>query len=221
MGYSSNLARAKEVPGEEAPVVEVERVIYPHLDRSIIEELKARGIRKVLSYGPLELPNGVRVLGKGKTGIVVLTEDLKALKIRRADSPKETLEIEAKIQARAEGVAPKVFDFGRNFILMEYVNGRHISRDDVDVLPKLVEKAHELDLRGIQHDELVRPWKNVLRDEGGNVYILDYDDASIRPNPRNVTSVLTAFGLVDLAKEYSRVKDIKYVLERLSRFFHA
>jgi len=64
-------------------VVEVERVIYPHSDRSIIEELKARGIRKVLSYGPMELPNGVRVLGKGKTGIVVLTEDLKALKIRR------------------------------------------------------------------------------------------------------------------------------------------
>ena len=163
----------------------------------------------------MELRRGLRALGKGKTGVVVLTEDFQALKIRRTDSPKEGLEIEAKIQLMAYPVSPTVYDFGRNFILMEFVKGRHITRQDRHSLPTLVEKAWELERAKVEHKELSRPWKNVILKEDGGVVILDYDSASVKESPKNVTSVLSAFGFGELARYYAKTRDLRYVLDQL------
>ncbi len=190
-------------------------MLYPYRSDEILKELKSRGITRVYSFGQTQLPNGVRVLGKGKTGVVVLTEDMRALKVRRPDSNKESLEIEAKIQSMAEGVAPKVYDYGKNFILMEYVPGRPLSREDVWALKRLVLKARQLELKSVEHGELSRPWKNVLVRSDGELYVLDFDDATVKPNPKNVTSVLSAFGLWEIARVYARTKDLSLVMRKL------
>lgn len=147
--------------------------------------------------------------------MVVLTEDFRALKIRRTDSPKEGLEIEAKIQLMAYPVSPRVYDFGKNFILMEFIKGRHITRQDLHVLPALVVRAWELEMAKVEHKELSRPWKNVVLKEDGTVVILDYDSASVKESPKNVTSVLSAFGFGELAKYYAKTRDLRYVLYQL------
>ncbi len=189
--------------------------IYPYYSEEIERELREHGIRKAYSFGSFEVKKGIRALGKGKTGIVVLTEDLKAVKIRRVDSPKESLEIEAKLQGLAFPVAPKVYDYGRNFILMDYIKGRHMTRQDINLLPTLVIKAWKLEGLKIEHKELSRPWKNVIVRDDGDLVVLDFDSATIKESPKNVTSVLSAFGLVELAKTYARTRDLGMVLDEL------
>ncbi|WP_062102627.1 RIO1 family regulatory kinase/ATPase [Sulfolobus acidocaldarius] len=135
----------------------------------------------------------------------------RVIKIRRTDSPKETLKIEAKIQQLAYPVSPKVYLYGENFILMEYIRGRHLTRqENIETIRKILMKARMLELKGIEHKELSRPYKNVLVNEK-DAYIIDYDSATIKPNPKNVTSILSWFKRYELAKMYS----LGYPLEKI------
>ena len=184
-------------------MVEVKRFIFPRYSREVETELESHDLKRAYSFGSTRLGN-LRVLGKGKTGVVVLVEGNMALKIRRVDSPKESLELEARLQLWAEGVAPKVFDYGRNFILMEFVPGRHLTRDESpEVLMDLLERARRLEELKIEHRELVHPWKNVLVTRE-RTYILDYDSASMRESAFNVNKILNAYGLHELARRYKR-----------------
>ncbi|AWS00670.1 hypothetical protein [Metallosphaera hakonensis] len=184
-------------------MVEIGNLIFPRHSREIEDELLSAGIRRAYSLGSTVLGK-YRVLGKGKTGVVVLTEDLLALKIRRVDSPKESMEFEARMQIRAGDVAPRVINYGRNFILMEYVRGRHLDyRESPETILDLIGRAFSLERVNLEHRELVHPWKNVLVTRN-RTYILDYDSVSIKERAYNVNKILNAFNLHDLAKAYKK-----------------
>lgn len=198
-------------------MVEIRNFIYPYFSREIEKELIEAGFEYAYSFGPKNLGK-VNVIGKGKTGIVVLVDKDKVLKIRRVDSPKESLELEAKIQIKAgEEIAPKVYSFGRNFILMEYINGRNLMKyEDKSVLIDLLYRTKMLEDKLIEHKELTRPWKNVLVTEN-RTYIIDYDSASIKEKPRNISKLLSNYlNRPDLALKYVRGEiSIKEIIEEL------
>ncbi|AWR97677.1 serine/threonine protein kinase [Acidianus sulfidivorans JP7] len=184
-------------------MVEVRNFIYPKYDENIEKELKSNGITHLFSYGPTKL-NNIRVIGKGKTGIVALIDDKKVIKIRRSDSPKESLELEAKFQEKACPSSPKIYSYGRNFIIMEYIqNSRILTRNDTSYLCDLLKRAKYLEEVKIQHEEISRPWKNVIVDDK-RTYIIDYDSASFKENPFNVNKILSAFGYTNLAIKYKK-----------------
>ncbi|MEM0194523.1 MAG: serine/threonine protein kinase [Metallosphaera sp.] len=184
-------------------MVEIREMIYPRYSKEIEEELNSEGIIRAHSFGKTRLGK-LSVLGKGKTGVVVLTEDGNALKIRRSDSPKESLELEARMQIMAGNAAPKVLKYGKNFILMEYVSGRHLEkREAISVLIDLINRAYFLEQAGLEHKELVTPWRNVLV-SGERTYIIDYDSVSLKERAFNVNKILNAFNLRDLARAYKR-----------------
>ncbi|XDF44496.1 serine/threonine protein kinase [Saccharolobus solfataricus] len=186
-------------------MVKISYFIYPTYSKEIEEELRKSGFDYAYSFGQKNIGK-LKVLGKGKTGIVVLVEQDKVLKIRRTDSPKETLEIEAKLQIKAgEEVAPRVYDYGKNFILMEYINGRNLTKSEKkETLIDLFKRARILEEKLIEHKELSRPWKNVMVTYD-RTYIIDYDSATVKEKPRNVTKLLSNYlNKRDLAIKYSK-----------------
>ncbi len=178
--------------------------IFPRFSREIEEELKEAGITHLLSAGKVKV-NNVIALGKGKTGVVALTPDLKVIKIRRTDSPKSSMEMECKYQRSAYPVSPKVFLCGKNFILMELADGRELSKKPFPEDLKLaLISARELEKLKVQHKELSRPWKNVIVNEN-KAFILDYDSATFKPEPKNVTKILSSIPeLRELGIKYSK-----------------
>ncbi|TRM79722.1 serine/threonine protein kinase, partial [Sulfolobus sp. D5] len=71
-------------------MVEIRHFIYPYYSAEIERELVQAGFTYAYSYGKTIIGR-LRVIGKGKTGIIALVEPNKVLKIRRTDSPKESL----------------------------------------------------------------------------------------------------------------------------------
>ena len=204
-------------PEKNAIMVKVREMIYPFYDERIEVELKEYGITEVYSFGDVQLGK-YRIIGKGKTGIVVYIGGGKVVKIRRADSPKESLKIEGKIQELAYPVAPKVYYYGNNFIVMDYIAGRHLEHNEkVEVIIKLLEAAKILEDKKIEHRELVRPYKNVLVSD--RVYVIDYDDASVKENPKNVTSILSWLKRVDLARKYLKGVPFDQIVKELLEVF--
>jgi putative serine/threonine protein kinase len=204
----------EEVFEKDPNLVEIRAFIYPRFDEGIYKELVENGITHAYSFGGVQYGK-LKVLGKGKTGVVVLLDRDKAVKIKRADSPKEGLELEARIQEMAYPSSPKVYLYGRNFIVMEYVRGRTLTPKDFGVLPDLLARARYLEEVKIEHLELSRPWRNVLV-TGERTYIIDYDSSQVKENPNNVTKVLSAFKLYELAREYKKGRDLRKVLSTLT-----
>ncbi|BCU70247.1 serine/threonine protein kinase [Stygiolobus caldivivus] len=200
-------------PEKVSSLVKVREIIYPYYDKGIEEELLNNGVEEVFSFGNTQLGK-YRVIGKGKNGIVAYMGGGKVIKIRRSDSPKESLKVEAKIQSLAYPVSPRVYSYGKNFIIMEYVHGRHLSKSEsIDVIIGLLRAAKELEDKKIEHQELVRPYKNVLISD--KIYIIDYDDATIKEKARNVTSVLSWLKRVDLARKYIKGATIEDIIREL------
>ncbi|MDT7876360.1 MAG: serine/threonine protein kinase [Sulfolobaceae archaeon] len=197
-------------------MVEVKKFIYPFFSEEIYKELIEHGIRYLYSFGDIRVGE-VYVIGKGKTGIVALLDENRVIKIRRSDSPKESLEIEAKIQDLAYPIAPRVYSYGKNFIIMDYVKGRSLTKNEnIDVIKKLLIKAKGLEDKRIEHKELSRPYKNVIVTEN-DVYIIDYDSASIKEKPKNVSSILSWFKRSDLAKLYLKGVPLDVILQLLEK----
>ncbi|NON62169.1 serine/threonine protein kinase [Acidianus sp. RZ1] len=183
-------------------MVKIDKIIYPRFDIEIYNELKSNGITEFISFGKTFV-NDTRVLGKGKQGVIALLDDKKVIKVRRTDSPKNNMELEAKLQMKAYPASPKVFSFGKNFIIMEYINGEHLRNKCIPL--DLLFKARYLEENHIQHMEISRPWKNVLIFEK-RAYIIDYDSASIRERAFNVNKILSAFRMYDFAYLYKTNK---------------
>ena len=73
----------------------------------------------------------MEILGKGYVGVVVLAKRKNknvALKIRRTDSPRKEMKSEAKLLKLVNNVnvGPKLFDYSKNFVVMEYLEGEKI-----------------------------------------------------------------------------------------------
>ncbi len=175
---------------EEAPVC------YPN-ECDLREELRRAGVECVYSYGNREIGK-FKVLGVGFRGVVFLAKwngvDV-AVKVPRTDSMYD-MRKEASLQRRAFPVAPKVYAFSKHYIIMEFVPYPDVS-DVLDlsninklrkVIKMILEAGRLLDIKGIDHGELVRPWKHV-RVGDKEVKILDYGSASDTRKPSNVTAL--------------------------------
>ncbi|BAN90590.1 serine/threonine protein kinase [Aeropyrum camini] len=128
------------------------------------------------------------LLGKGHAGVVFLVDwrgSAAALKVRRRDSRRETLEPEARAAALAAlaGAGPEVYDFSEEYIVMAPVLGPSLEDLSEEGLLRprhilaAIEAARALDTAGILHGELHRPWRSVLFTPSKAV-IIDYDSAS-------------------------------------------
>ena len=186
-------------------------LVYPKGTRvqakSRIKELQNLGIESISFQGELKIGT-TGVLGKGYVGIVVLGKlgrKKVAVKIRRNDSPRKNLTKEAQLLqiTNRYSVGPKLIDFSKNFLVMEYLEGEKIGewvsdlkarRDSSQiktVIKKVLEDCYKLDMIGLDHGELSRMPKHVI--VGKKITIIDFESSSMERKVSNVTSATQAF----------------------------
>jgi len=184
--------------------------VYPRGTRaqikSRIKELKALGVESISFQGELQVGT-ISILGKGYVGVVVLGKIGRkkvAVKIRRNDSPRKNLKKEAELLkiTNRSNVGPKLVDFSKNFLVMEYLEGKKI-RDWIynlkkkgsssqlkTVIKKVLEDCYSLDRIGLDHGELSNITKHVII--GNKTTIIDFESSSTDRKVSNVTSATQA-----------------------------
>lgn len=207
------------------------------LDRRVLE-LRKLGIKSV-SFEGGTLLNNIPVLGKGHAGVVVLAKQGKkdiALKIRRIDSSRDEMKSEEKFLRLANkvNVGPKVIDSSKNFIIMEYLEGRKIIDWVGDlkgrgsaaklriIIKKVLEDCYNLDKIHLDHGELSYIHKHVI--VGKIPCIIDFESASVNRRTSNVTSatqsIFIGSGLSNMVKKIIKVPNRKDLIESLKKYKH-
>ena len=174
--------------------------------QSRISELEKLKINSV-SFEGTSLIGKLHVLGKGYVGIVVVGKQNQkkvAVKIRRTDSQRSEMRNEAnllKIANTAE-VGPKIISSGKNFLIMEYLDGEKIfdwikqlnGKGKALMLKyairKVLEDCYKLDQLGLDHGELSSIAKHVI--VGKEATIIDFESSSTNRRVSNVTSASQA-----------------------------
>lgn len=204
--------------------------------RSRIKELKEIGIDEVSFEGPMII-NKICVLGKGYTGVVVLAKKGSkkvALKIRRTDSPRKDMIGEAKLlkTANGVGVGPKLIGYSKNFLVMEYLDGKKIY-DWVKELKgkgstaslkftirKVLTDCYKLDMAGLDHGELSNITKHVI--VGKNITMIDFESSSLERRASNVTSasqaILIGSGLAKIVNRTYKLPPKQKIISALRKY---
>lgn len=184
---------------------------YPKATKKQIKtriiELKKLGIRDVSFQGQTKI-GSLNILGKGYVGVVVLSRiknKLVAVKIRRTDASRINMVKEAKFLkiANKAGVGPLLIAMSKDFIIMEYLDGKKISewvnelksKQDIkllkSIMQKILEDCYSLDVIGLDHGELSTISKHVVIGKSKTT-IIDYESASTQRRVSNVTSATQA-----------------------------
>ncbi|MGQ0375893.1 MAG: RIO1 family regulatory kinase/ATPase domain-containing protein [Nitrososphaerota archaeon] len=183
---------------------------YPRATKKQIKarivELKKLGIQSVSFQGPSQI-GSLRILGKGYVGVVVLARmknKLVAVKIRRTDASRINMEKEAEFLkiANQAGVGPLMITRSKNFIIMEYLDGKKIgewinelSKKSIkllkSIMKKVLEDCYSLDVIGLDHGELSTISKHVVIGKSKTT-IIDFESASTQRRVSNVTSATQA-----------------------------
>ena len=173
--------------------------------KSRIKELENLGVESISFQGKLEI-GIISILGKGYVGIVVLGKIGRkkvAVKIRRNDSPRKNLKKEAELLniINNHKIGPKLIASSKNFLVMEYLDGKKIDDCVVDlkksdssrlkiIIKKILEDCYSLDAIGLDHGELSNLSKHVII--GKKVTIIDFESSSVDRKVSNVTSATQA-----------------------------
>jgi putative serine/threonine protein kinase len=181
-------------------------VCYPRASpteiQNRIKELQKHGIQALEFAGKASAFN-VSVLGKGYVGIVVvayLNGQRVALKMRRVDADRQSLEHEADLLIKANNVdvGPKFIAATNDFLLMQLIDGDLLydwletQRDKElvrKVLVDILEQCWRLDEIGLDHGELSKAPKHLLVDKASKPFIVDFETASVERKVANVTAV--------------------------------
>ncbi len=215
---------------------------YPKATRSELArrhvELKKLGITKISFQGETIL-NNIHVLGKGYVGVVVLSRFGKkdvALKIRRIDSSRQEMKSEAKLLqiANKAGVGPKLITSSKNFLVMEYVEGKKITdwvkelkgRGSAaklrSVVRQVLEDCYNLDNMHLDHGELSYIHKHVI--VGKSPCIIDFESGSTNRRTSNVTSatqsIFIGSALSSIVKNIIKIPSKKKMIGPLKKYKH-
>lgn len=213
-------------------------VSYPQADKaelnSRIKELSRLGITALDSAGEKQVCN-VQVIGKGCVGIVVaayMNGQRVALKIRRVDANRTSMQHEAELlkKANSVNVGPRLLDASKNFLCMQYINGELLpkwlknkrKKRIRKVLKKILVQCWHLDNTNLDHGELSHAPKHVMIDRHDEPFIVDFESASSNRRPSNVTSICQfLFMGSQTAKEVSEklgLKDREIIADALRRY---
>jgi putative serine/threonine protein kinase len=180
------------------PNNELERV------KIILDELEDLGISELIFKGRHQI-DGIPILGKGHVGIVLaasIKKNLVAVKIKRTDADRISLEFEGEYLKIANGasVGPKLINVSQNVLVMELIEGAYLidwvqGLDSSDkellkaILIDLLNQVRRLDMIGLDHGELSRASRHIIISQDCAT-ILDFESASLSRRCSNVTSLV-------------------------------
>jgi putative serine/threonine protein kinase len=235
MNVECSVASIEELRGE--PFASV--LCYPKPSKSELnkrlKELEKLGVTALEFSGEKQVSN-LKVLGKGCVGVVVIAyrnREKAALKIRRVDADRAGMRHEAEMLkvANTVNVGPRLLGFSDNFLLMQFIDGillpewlekcRGKTRLK-KVLEEVLEQCWRLDTACLDHGELSHAPKHVIINGENQVFIVDFETASLNRKPSNVTSIaqflFISGAVAEKITQKLGVKDKKVVIEALRRY---
>lgn len=215
-------------------------ISYPHFSeceyKDRIIEMESLGITSI-NLGGKTIVNGTHIAGKGCVGIVVKAKagsKICALKIRRTDADRKTMDNEARFHKMANSacIGPNLEGHTKNLIAMEFVTGQSIidwvvgnkaTKSKMCTLAAaILEQCFSLDVAGLDHGELSRLTRHVIVSD--RPYIIDFESASIRRKTCNVTAAaqsILLYGIVaNKVKKILGNTDREKVIEALRTYKH-
>jgi putative serine/threonine protein kinase len=184
-----------------------------------IKQLESLGVESIAVGGPHNI-QGTQVLGKGHTGVVLRAKwqgKEVALKVRRTDADRESMEREARFLSHVNkwGLGPVLHGFISDFIVMEKIVGHYLgewvkdNKENKQVvkknLRKILDITWRLDQSGLDHGELTRIRRHYIVTNSGP-RVIDFESASFDRSPRNVTcTVQSLFMNYNFSKLLSEV----------------
>jgi putative serine/threonine protein kinase len=214
-------------------------ITYPHYSeyeyKDRIIEMESLGITSIIlgGGGGKTIINSAHVAGKGCVGIVVKSKvgsKVCALKIRRTDADRKTMDNEARLHkmANSAGVGPILEGHTKNLIAMEYVSGQSIvdwagNKNKATkskmrtVATAVLEQCFSLDAAGLDHGELSRLARHVIVSH--RPYIIDFESASTTRKTCNVTAAAQSIFLYGIIA--NKVKKILDNTDREKTIIHA
>jgi putative serine/threonine protein kinase len=190
----------------------VSLVSYPRFSEAEysqrIAEMKSLGVQALMLGNGRSTVNGHSICGKGCVGVVLRARTLKgvvALKIRRVDADRVSMEREASFHrmANGAGVGPLYLGHTENLMMMEFIGGQSIidwvvssTKDHFRrVARSILDQCFSLDKIGLDHGELSRLGRHVIVSGGGDACIIDFESASTSRRTSNVTSAVQSLVL--------------------------
>lgn len=215
-------------------------ISYPHFSeceyKDRIIEMESLGITSI-NLGGKTIVNGTHIAGKGCVGIVVKAKagsKICALKIRRTDADRKTMDNEARFHKMANRacIGPSLEGHTKNLIAMELVTGQSIidwvvgnkaTKSKMCTLAAaILEQCFSLDVAGLDHGELSRLTRHVIVSD--RPYIIDFESASITRKTCNVTAAaqsILLYGIVaNKVKKILGNTDREKVIEALRTYKH-
>lgn len=223
----------------EKPYITI--VGYPNATKKQVQiriaQMKKLGINSVSFQGDLKL-GSLDVLGKGYVGIVVLAKrrrKIVAVKIRRTDSQRKEMRSEAKLLqiANSSRVGPSLITSSKNFMVMEYLDGKKIglwikelkgkgsTLKLKSIIKKTLEDCYKLDRIGLDHGELSSITKHVIIGKSKTT-IIDFESSSTKRRVSNVTSatqgIFIGSGISKYVKKIYKVPSKDKIIDALRNY---
>ena len=225
-------------------IVNIERLIeepyasivcYPTATRAELRkrlsELRKLGIAALEFTGEKRVLN-VHLLGKGCVGIVTAAyrnSEKIALKIRRTDADRASMRPEAELlrKANSADVGPVLLGVGKDFLMMQFVEGELLPRWFEEkacktrikrVLRNVMEQCWRLDVAGLDHGELSHAPKHVIVTAEDKAFIVDFESASVNRRPSNVTSICQFLFISEFSREVTQrlgIRNRKTIIDSL------
>lgn len=203
------------------------------LDR--VKQLESLDVKSTAVGGPHNI-QGTQVLGKGHAGVVIRARwrgNEVALKIRRTDADRESMEREAGFLAHVNkwGLGPELYGFSRDFIVMEKIVGLYLGewvKENVKerksvrrTIKKVLDIAWRLDESGLDHGELTRIRRHYIVTKKAP-RVIDFESASFDRTPSNVTSTIQSLFINHRFKQalgkVLPIPEIKSLLPALKKY---
>lgn len=243
--YQQNVSFSDEELDIRSPKL-VPIITYPHFSedeyKDRIIEMQSLGITSII-LGGKTIVNGAHIAGKGCVGIVVKSKagsnKVCALKIRRTDADRKTMDEEARFHKMANslGVGPRLEAQTKNLISMEFVTGQSIidwvvlggnkatKSKMCSVARAILEQCFSLDVAGLDHGELSRLARHVIVSDSSSSYIIDFESASTTRRTSNVTAAAQSiflYGIVaDKVEKILGDRDREKVVHALRTYKHS
>jgi len=190
----------------------------------------------------------MEAFAKGKRGLVFLTKHRGRPAILKKKNPKatvNTIKHEADIlkYLNTFDIGPKFYEYKRGALIREFIDGEEFAdylervskKEIIRVLTEIFYQCRELDLLGINKQELTRPYKHIIISKKtktrkrGEVLQIDFERCRQTDKPKNVTQfvqcvsrgklqstfkkkkiTINASKLQELTKKYKNELELKY-----------
>jgi putative serine/threonine protein kinase len=217
-------------------------ICYPKLTQKELHD-RLRELKQLkiiaIEFAGKKTIHGTPVLGKGCVGVVVkafLGKRVVALKIRRVDADRKEMSHEAEMleKANALDIGPRLVCVGRNFLVMEYVEGMLFpewlkkirSKQRIrSVIHQALEQCWQLDKAGLDHGELSHAPKHIIIKPDNTPTIIDFETASTTRKTQNLTALTQYFFIANQTAEQVSKKlgavDKEKLIQALKRYKEA